>query len=79
MKVGLVTFIDLADAAPHGTAMESGTTNYLKCKEPAALLKWIKAISLPDLLERTRDMQIRLSRVIPGAPVASSSIPKVIL
>lgn len=75
----MVTFIDSADEAPPVIAMDSAATNYFKCKEPAALLKWIKAISSLDLFNRTRDMQIRLSKVTPDAPVASSTIPKVIL
>lgn len=75
----MVAFIDLADEAPPVVAMDSAATNYFKCKEPAASLEWIKALSSLDLFDRTRDMQIRLSRVSPDKPVASSSIPKVIL
>lgn len=78
MKVWLLTFINSADEAPPVAAVDSAATNYLQCKEPPALEKWIKAISSLDLFNRTRDMQIRLSRASPGAPVASNSIPKVI-
>lgn len=75
----MLTFIDSADKAPPVVAMDSAATNYLKFKEPAALLKQIKAISSLDLFHRTGDMRIRLSRVSPDAPGASNSIPKVIL
>lgn len=72
----MVDFIDLVDEVPSVTAMDTVAPNYLKYKENIALFNEIKVILSFDLFKRTRDMQIRLSRVTPVAPVASETIPK---